>query len=128
MNKRQFKLIKDYPDCKVFLDSIVIEQEVGYSCDDEIFFTSNEIENYPEFWQEIPDESEIHRFYVDEKITIWRRYWFEIEGLYTESEAYMKDLIKSDDMYDEAYSNEIILDTETSLGIRELFNEEGDKL
>lgn len=58
--KRQFKLIKQYPDCNLKLETIITFEEgieevkmTPTDCDFDYFYSLSECIKYPEFWKEI---------------------------------------------------------------------------
>ena len=74
MKPRRFKLIKEYPYYEQLKNGIIIEydniREIYFyqiHPDKCILFNKHEVENYPEFWQEIKNEN-----WIDENIPKWR--------------------------------------------------------
>lgn len=138
MQKKKFKLIKEFP-YQIPLGTIVTLSDSGLTgiCyESESIegtkrrFSCINVENYPEFWEEIIQEEETHRFHIDEPCRIWRRYWYDISGTYEYAVKYMKKEVINMDL-DDLYFNEseYVGDTEDYTGEpRELFNEQGEQL
>jgi len=73
-------------------------------------------------------EKEVHRFYIDEPVTIWRRYNYEIVGDYNEAVKFMLKELENPELDDNFIDSEFIYDSESPIGCRELFNESGEEL
>lgn len=75
-------------------------------------------------------QKETHRFYIDEPVTIWRRYWYDVPGNYSDAVIYMKQELDNPQMDDEYFiESELLFDTECyDESGRELFNNDGEEL
>lgn len=135
MQERRFKLIKEFPLSPSLGFEVLFETEKDFNDGmNNVGAIStlmiSDCTKFPQFWEEIIEEEESHRFYIDEPCKVWRRYWYDIPGTYEDAVAYMKKEVINMDLDDPYFDeSEPIDDTEEYTGEpRELFDEQGEQL